>query len=137
MSCSTDVLDHPDTIDFGDGGDAKFGGGIGAGVTMHDEREMLRDCYQVKLASSCFLLISSQAPLKGALLEGSLEWVGEHGWQPLDICIDWQDNMHRLDSKGGLDNTYSVAMRCNLVSIGETNWHIEGCVNLNMPCALS
>merc|ERR1712098_624929 len=50
------------------------------GVTMHDEREMLRDCYQ--------------APLKGALLEGSLEWVGEHGWQPLDICIDWQDNMH-------------------------------------------
>jgi len=121
VSCSTDVLDHPDTIDFGDGGDAKFGGGIGAGVTMHDEREMLRDCYQ--------------APLKGALLEGSLEWVGEHGWQPLDICIDWQDNLHRLDSKGGLDNTYSVALRCNLVSIGETNWHIEGCLNLNTPCS--
>ena len=56
VSCSTDVLDHPDTIDFGDGGDAKFGGGIGAGVTMHDEREMLRDCYQVKLVSSCFFI---------------------------------------------------------------------------------
>ena len=48
VSCSTDVLDHPDTIDFGDGGDAIFGGGMGGGVTMHDEREMMRDCYQVK-----------------------------------------------------------------------------------------
>ena len=47
VSCSTAILDHPDTIDFGDGGVATFGGGIGGGVTMHDEREMLKDCYQV------------------------------------------------------------------------------------------
>jgi len=121
FSCSTEVLNHPDTIDFGYGGVATFGGGIGGGVTMHDEREMLRDCYL--------------APLKGALLEGSLEWVGERGFQPLDVCIDWQDNMHRLDNQGGLDNTDIVAMRCNLVSSGETYWHIEECVNLTTPCA--
>ena len=80
-------------------------------------------------------LPSSQAPLKGALLEGSLEWVGEHGFQPLDVCIDWQDNVHRLDNQGGLDSTDTVAMRCNLVSSGETYWHIEECVNLTTPCA--
>ena len=56
FSCSTEVLNHPDTIDFGYGDVATFGGGIGGGVTMHDEREMLRDCYQVKLASSCFFI---------------------------------------------------------------------------------
>ena len=79
-------------------------------------------------------LPSFQAPLKGVLLEGSLEWVGEDGFQPLDICIDWQDNVHRLDNKGGLDNTESVAMRCSLVANGETYWHIEECLNLNTPC---
>ena len=83
-------------------------------------------------------MFSSQAPLKGALLEGSLEWVGEPGWEPLDVCFDWLDNLHRLDNLGGLDNSDNVAMRCNLVSSGETlTWHLEGCLNLNTACALS
>jgi len=123
VSCSTNTLNHPDTIDFGDGGIATFGGGIGGGVTMIDEREMLNDCYQ--------------APLKGALLEGSLEWVGEHGWKPLNVCIDWQDNVNRLDNLGGLDNSDNVAMQCNLVSSGETYWHLEGCLDLNTTCTLA
>ena len=90
-----------------------------------------------------------------------MEWVGEHGWQPLDVCIDWQDNPSRLDNLGsldnldvvddlgspdnldvvddlrGVDNFDSIAMRCNLVSSGETYWHLEGCLNLQTACALS
>ena len=81
-----------------------------------------------------------------------MEWVGEHGWQPLDVCIDWQDNPSRLENPRGLDNFGrldnfdvvddldnfdSVAMQCNLVSSGETYWHLEGCLNLQTACALS
>ena len=47
-TCSTDILhqsDHSDTVDFGDGGIAIFGGGVDS---EDAERAMLRDCYQVK-----------------------------------------------------------------------------------------
>ena len=47
-TCSTDILhqsDHSDTVDFGDGGIATFGGGVDS---EDAERAMLRDCYQVK-----------------------------------------------------------------------------------------
>ena len=98
--------------------------------------------------------VSSQAPFNGSLVEGSLEWVGEHGWQPLDVCIDWQednldylDNLASLDNSDGLDNLdvednlggveNSIAMRCNLVPSGEGYWHLEGCLNLDTACALS
>ena len=48
FACSTDILhrsDHSDTVDFGDGGIATFGGGVDS---EDAERAMLRDCYQVK-----------------------------------------------------------------------------------------
>ena len=138
LPCSTDTLDHPDSIDFGDGGIATFGARIG------DERAMLRDCFQATISSFVSSFSSSQAPFNGLLVEGSLEWVGEHGWQPLDVCIDWQednlgglDNFDVEDNLGGVENSDSIAMRCNLVPSGEGYWHLEGCLNLDTACALS
>ena len=61
FACSTDILNHPDTIDFADGGIATFGGGVDS---EEAERAMMRDCYQVKTISSfpfiAFLPGSSQ-----------------------------------------------------------------------------
>ena len=64
-TCSTDILhqsDHSDTVDFGDGGIATFGGGVDS---EDAERAMLRDCYQVKLtsiSSFCFNVFLSGSP---------------------------------------------------------------------------
>jgi len=128
FECSTETLNHLDTIDFGFDGVAKFGGRF----VDDGERMMMSDC--------------DQAPLNGVLQEGSLEWVGEKGWQPLDVCLDWQDHLGSLGEpdEPGLNNqlktlnkTESVAIRCNLVPSGETYWHLEGCQNLAQACALS
>ena len=52
LPCSTDTLNHPDTIDFGDGGIATFGGRIGGADDFEDDvRTMLRDCFQVSSAT--------------------------------------------------------------------------------------
>ena len=64
-TCSTDILhqsDHSDTVDFGDGGIATFGGGVDS---EDGERAMLRDCYQVKFTTSssfCFIVFLSGSP---------------------------------------------------------------------------
>ena len=50
LPCSTDILDHPNTVDFGDGGIATFGARIG-GKPHDDERAMMRDCFQATIFS--------------------------------------------------------------------------------------
>ena len=63
LPCSTDTLDHPDTIDFGDGGIATFGGRIGgAGDSEDDVRTMMRDCFQVSWQP--YLLLFHCFPLR-------------------------------------------------------------------------
>ena len=74
LPCSTDTLNHPDTIDFGDGGIATFGGRIGGtGDSEDDVRTMLRDCFQVSSAtiSSFFRCV--------AFFSGSPQWSSAGG----------------------------------------------------------